>query len=78
MLMELHHAWDEVVEQLNMQAAIYGLIGIELVKHYPKYIEQDAKQEPSSQFAELARSGLKACSSSNELRGLSARAQMGV
>ena len=44
-----------------------------------KYIEQDAKLGPSSQFAEWAGSGLEACSSSsNELSGLSARAQVRV
>jgi len=44
----------------------------------PKYIEQDAKQGPSSQFAERAGSGLQSCSSSKELRGLSVRAQVRV
>jgi len=42
----------------------------------PENIEQDAKQGPSSHFAERAGSGLCAFSSSEELRGLSARAQV--
>jgi len=45
-------------------------------KILPKYIEQDTKQGPSSQFAERAGSGLQAFSSSIELRGLSVRAQV--
>ena len=44
----------------------------------PKYIEQGAKQGPSSQYAERAGSGLKALISSDELRGLSVRAQVRV
>ena len=44
----------------------------------PKYIEQDAKQESPSQFAEQAGSGLQAGFSSKELRGLSVRAQVRV
>ena len=44
----------------------------------PKYIEQDTKQGPSSQFAERPGSGLKACPSSMELRGLGVRAQVRV
>ena len=44
----------------------------------PKYIEQDAKQGPSSQFAERAGSGLQACPSNEELRGLGLRAQVFV
>ena len=44
----------------------------------PKYIEQDAKQGPSSQIAERAGSELQARPSSQELRGLSARAQVRV
>ena len=43
-----------------------------------KYIEQYAKQEPSSQFADRAGSGLQAFTSSRELCGRSARAQMRV
>ena len=43
----------------------------------PKYIEQGAKQGPSSQFAEPAGSGLN-CSSSKELRGLGVRAHVCV
>ena len=38
-----------------------------------KYIEQDAKQGPSSQFADRAGCGLQAFYSSIELRGLSVR-----
>ena len=44
----------------------------------PKYKEQDAKQGPSSQFAERAGSGLQSCTSSKELRGLGVRAQVRV
>jgi hypothetical protein len=44
----------------------------------PKYIEQDVKQGPSSQFLERAGSGLQAYLSSKELRGLSVRAQVRV
>ena len=40
----------------------------------PKYIRQDAKQGPSSQFAERAESGLKACPSRKGLCGPNARA----
>ena len=52
-------------------------------KKYPfyrrvRYIEQDAKQGPPSQFVERAGGGLQACPSSKELRGLSARAQVRV
>ena len=38
----------------------------------PKYIEQDAKQEPSSQFAERAGSGLEysLLQQQEELRGM--------
>ena len=43
-----------------------------------RYIEQDAKQGPSSQFAERAGSGLEAFSSSKGPCGLSARAQVRV
>jgi len=43
----------------------------------PKYIEQDAKQGPSSQFAERAGSGLQACNK-KEMRGLGVRAQVCV
>ena len=44
----------------------------------PKNIEQDTEQGLSSQFAERTGSGLQACSSSKELRGLSARAHVRV
>ena len=44
----------------------------------PKYMEQDAKQGPSSQSAERAGSGLQARSSSKELRGLGVHAQVHV
>ena len=50
--------------------------GASQVKNYPKnaYLEQDAKQGPLSQFQERAGNGLHACSSSEELHGLSVRA----
>ena len=41
----------------------------------PKYTEQDAKQGPSSQFAERAWGGLNAFSSSKELHWLGVRAE---
>ena len=44
----------------------------------PKYIEQDAKQGPSSRSTGCAGSWLQACSSSKELRGLGVRAQVHV
>jgi len=45
----------------------------------PKYIKQDAKQGPSSQFAERAGSGLQAVLHQHkELRGLSVRAPVRV
>ena len=44
----------------------------------PKYIEQEAKQGPSSQSAERTGSGLQACPNSKELRGLGVRAQVRV
>ena len=47
-------------------------------EYLPKYIGQDAKQRPSSQFAGRAGSWLQAGSSSKELRGLSVRAQVRV
>ena len=48
-------------------------------KEFPqKYIEQEAKPGPSSQFAKRTGSGQKACPSSKELRGLSVRAQVRV
>ena len=50
----------------------------EVKKLLPEYIEQGTKQEPLSQFAERAGSGLEACSSSEELCWLSARAQVRV
>ena len=44
----------------------------------PKYIKQDAKQGPSSQFAQRAGSGSGLQAFSMELRGLSVRAQVRV